>query len=86
MIYLLIRINNAHYFYLFFSLLIWVRGNFVGLYAMSVIPFVGKNPDYLYRHIIKFMFWQNIVKYKNIKEYHQVRIYQKTLLHFVRLG
>ena len=28
--------------FIFFSLLMAVRGNFVDLYAMSVIPFVGK--------------------------------------------
>jgi len=34
---------------------------------MSGLPFVSQNPGKLYRHILKFMSWPHIVKYKKYK-------------------
>jgi hypothetical protein len=38
-------------------------------YTMSVLPFVSSEatPGKLYRHILKFMSWPNIVRYKKHK-------------------
>lgn len=44
-----------------------VPANFVDFLSLSILPFFIKNPGNLYRHVIKFKSWPNILRFKKHK-------------------